>query len=199
MNRSHIGLSRYFEPDSISATVLWSTDSTDIGALNWDTTETCWTDSVSGMFEGSIRFDSCGGYDFEGEISLSVPDDPGGYIDTGKYHMLSFGITVSNPWRYDDNACSVLLRWKDSRGEWGCNWYGVLGTHGYSISNGWDGWSVIGSVDLREIDSLYWGNDTASELWLRLQSNAQYYPFPPDYPDSIDVRIGWIRLEESGE
>jgi hypothetical protein len=179
------------------STSSWHTDDIEAIALNWNTS-TGWTDSITGMFEGVIDYDSNAVYDFMGDISLAIPRDTSDYIDTDKYHLLSFGITVNNPWRTDDNACGIRIRWKDTHDVWH-GWQGLLSGSGYNVSNGLDGWTVIGPIDLKADTSLHWGNDDASDLQIRFQSDVQYYPIPPNLPDSIDVRIGWIRLEESAQ
>jgi hypothetical protein len=171
-------------------TNTWNTADIEAIAFNWDTTSTGWTDSVSGMFEGVINYDATL-EDFHGTISLTIPQDS--TIDSDLYHMLSFGVTVNNPNEpVGDDACSILLRWKKSNGTWGCNWYDVLSTHNYYVSNGWDGWSDIGPIDLNDIDSLHWSDDDVSELWLMFKAEC---PFIPCFP--IVIRVGWLSLEES--
>jgi len=113
----------------------WHTADIEAVAENWNTS-TGWTDSVSGMFEGVINYDSSLDK-FRGTISLAIPDSANKYIDSDKYHMLSFGITVNDPNEpVGDDACSILLRWKKSNGIWGCSWFSVMGTS-YYVSNGW--------------------------------------------------------------
>ena len=174
----------------------WNTNDIEAVAQNWNIS-TGWTDSVSGMFEGLINYDIPTGW-FKGDISLAIPEDSTKYIDTDKYHMLSFGITVNNPNRLDDNACAMHIRWIDSNNnEHG--WVNLLNISDSHVGNGWDRWTVIGPIDLKADTSLHWGDDDASDLQMRFQSNVQYFPVPPDLPDSINVRIGWIRLEESAQ
>jgi len=86
-----------------------------------------------------------------------------------------------------------IMQYLKAWGDPGCKWYSVLSTHGYYVSNGWDGWSEIGPIDLNDIDSLYWGTDNASELWLQIKRSGTSI----DPPAPVNVRIGWIRLEES--
>ncbi len=172
-------------------TITWNT--ADIDTIAWNWSDTSWTDSVSGMFEGVIEFDSTLLFPFRGVISLAIPDTASKYIDAARYHMLSLGVTIDNPFvQVNTSACSVLLRWWDSDGEPGCDWYGCM--PGYTVSNGWTGWSEIGPIDLNDIGSLNWGNDDVSELSLMFQAGD-----PSIWPaDSLfSVRIGWIRLEES--
>ena len=162
-----------------------------ISVANIDDPSTGWTDSVSGMFEGVIEFDSTLLFPFRGVISLAIPDTANKYIDAARYHMLSLGVTIDNPFvQESSSACSLLLRWWDSNGEPGCSWYGCM--PGYTVSNGWAGWSEIGPIDLNDIDSLNWGDDDVSELSLMFQAGD-----PTIWPaDSLfSVRVGWIRLE----
>jgi len=165
--------------------------------MNARLSTTGWTDSVSGMFEGSIRFDPGGNFDFKGDILLSVPEDTSQFIDTDRYHLFSMGIAVNNSWRADDNPCAVLIEWTDASDS-SYGWKNLLGST-WPISNGWDGYTIIGPIDLDLVGDSSWTDDYMSAIRLRFQSNAQLYPLPPDAPDSIDIRIGWIRLEESGQ
>ena len=178
------------EEDSTDA---WFTSDIEGIALNWS--DSAWTDSVSGMFEGSIRFDSSGSVDFRGDIYLSIPDDTSQYIETDRYHMLSMGIAVNNPWRRDNNPCSIFIDWTDTENS-SPGWSNLLGSN-FSLDNGWDGWRIVGPIDLDSIAGSEWADNDVTELRMRFQSNAQFYSIPPDYPDSIDVRIGWMRLEEA--
>ena len=168
----------------------------DIDTIAWNWSDTSWTDSVSGMFEGVIDYDSSTGW-FKGDISLAIPDDSTEYIDTDKYHLLSFGITINNPNRLDDNACAMHIKWIDSDSiEHG--WENLLSTFSSHVGNGWDRWSIIGPLDLNDIDSLHWGDDDAKELWFRLQYRLTLQPEPLDTLP-LDIRIGWVRLEESAQ
>ncbi|MCK5117518.1 MAG: hypothetical protein KAR44_13030, partial [Candidatus Aegiribacteria sp.] len=173
----------------------WNTDDIEAIAENWNTS-TGWTDSVSGMFEGVIDFDTLTEY-FEGEISLAIPDSVSKYINTGTYHMLSFGIVVNNPNTLSDNACSMKIAWRDALNNWN-DYVGLLAGTGYHVGNGWDRWSVIGPIDLKADTSLHWGNGTAKELWIRFQYRITIQPEPLDTLP-LDIRIGWIRLEESAQ
>jgi hypothetical protein len=241
------GLSQDYVPDSASAMITWTTDSTDIGphiieieadslpgepghdnsirftvliqprdyatavlhdpwdmdddttsswftsdieavSLNWDTTSTGWTDSVSGMFEGVIEYDDTLTPPFQAEISLAIPSDTSDYIDTDRYHLLSFGIVANNENITTGSALHMKIRWKDDRDQWH-GWYSLLGSS-FSVGNGWDQYATIGPIDLDSISNSAW-DDNVCELWIRMTSIALFEP-----PDSINVRIGWIRLEE---
>ena len=171
------------------STSNWHTGDIEAVAENWDNW-TGWTDSVSGMFEGVIKYVPPG-MPFHADISLAIPDSSDIYIDTDKYHMLSFGI-VGNNLNSAGGAFAMHIRWRDAHGALH-GWNNLLGGD-YSVGNGWDEYSVIGPIDLKADTSLHWGNDDASELWLSLRSGC---PFTPGIP--IDVRIGWFRLEESGQ
>jgi len=111
--------------------------------------------------------------------------------------MLSFAITVDNPNRLDDNACAMLIKWIDSADS-SPGWVSFLSEPGYHIGNGWDRWSVIGPIDLDSTSSLGWGNGTAKELWIRFQYSITPQPEPLDTLP-LDIRIGWVRLEESAQ
>ena len=164
----------------------WNTDDIEAVAENWNTS-TGWTDSVSGMFEGVINYNSSTNW-FIGDISLAVPQDS--TINSDLYHMLSIGMVGNNLNQQGSEACEMRIGWKDSHNQLH-GWYDLLGSN--SIGNGWDQYSAIGPIDLNDIDSLNWGNDDASELWLRMQDEATLV----DPPVPVDIRIGWIRLEES--
>ena len=85
----------------------------------------------------------------------------------------------------------MKIGWRDAHNQWH-GWYDFPGSS-YSIGNGWDQYCAVGPIDLNDIDSLNWGNDDASELWLRMQVEATLV----DPPVPVDIRIGWIKLEES--
>jgi len=247
------GLSGYYRPDSVSATILWITDSTDIGAHiigivadsipgeeahdnsvrmtvlleprdyatavrldpwdmdddttvvwntsdieavanNWDTTATGWTDSVSGMFEGVVLYDSIT-HNYTADLSLSIPDTSTRYIDTDIYHMLSLGIVGYNPYPDPGGAFGLYVQWRDSTGT-PSGWKNLLAGTDYAVGNGWDQYAVVGPIDLDDVSGLGWGSGTASELWLRVSAGPPPRPYPYD---PIVVRIGWVLLEESAQ
>jgi len=110
--------------------------------------------------------------------------------------MLSFGITVNNPNRLDDNACAMYIGWTDSADS-SFGWVNLLNITSSHVGNGWDRWSVIGPIDLKADTSLHWGADTsyAQELWFRIQGAGSVVK----PPEPVDIRIGWVRLEESAQ
>ncbi len=181
-----------WDMDDSTSIHAWHTDDIDTIGLDWDTTATAWTDSVSGMFEGIIDSDSLV-ESIYGAISLFVSDDSTEYIDPELYHMLSLGITVNNPNTEGSIGSLLYMKWKDDEGTWGSDWTNVLFQTGHFVLNGWDKWQTIGPVDLNDFASLDWGDDDVSELWLRVS--------PPldsvSRPDPVDIRIGWVKLEES--
>ncbi|RKZ07589.1 hypothetical protein DRQ25_11220 [Candidatus Fermentibacteria bacterium] len=178
------------------STSNWHTGDIDAIDFNWDTTSTGWTDSVSGMFEGVLDYDTSTGW-FKGAISLAIPDSVSKYINTGTYHMLSFGIVVNNPNTLSDNACNMKFAWRDALNNWN-DYVGLLAGTGYHVGNGWDRWSVIGPIDLKADTSLHWGDGNAKELWIRFQYSITPQPEPLDTLP-LDIRIGWVRLEESAQ
>ena len=170
-------------------TITWNTG--DIDSVTWYWSETGWTDSVSGMFEGVIDYNDSTGW-FRGAISLAIPNDSTDYIDTDKYNMLSFGITVNNPNTLSDNACAMKIGWRDNLNVWH-EYVGLLSDTDFHVGNGWDRWSVIGPIDLDSTSGLGWGNGgDASEFWLKIQGSGTCI----DPPAPVNVRISWVRLEE---
>lgn len=160
--------------------------------MSWNTAKG-WTDSVSGMFEGVMNYGSTSGF-IIGDISLAIPDDFTEYIDTDRYHMLSFGIVCNNPNHPTIiGTCVMHIKWKDSNDVWH-GWYNLLEGTNYSVGNGWDMWSTVGPVDLDNVSGLEWNSDDAKELWIRFQAGFPSFPVFP-----VDIRIGWIRLEESAQ
>jgi len=177
-------------------TLDWHT--TDITAVSgdWDTSQqTGWTDSVSGMFEGSLEYD--GQTLCIGDIGLAVPDTRDEYIDTDTYHMLSLGIVSMNPNLSDVSSGAIKIRWKEDGGDWS-DWCGLLQGTDYLLGNGRDQWRVLGPIDLNEVDNLGWEDgDLAEELELSIRGGL---PTPPPInPQPMAVRIGWVRLEESAQ
>jgi len=168
----------------------WRTSDIDTVYGDWDTSQaTGWTDSVSGMFEGAVEYDSSNDR-YRAGVALAVPDSAGAYIDTDLYHMLSIGIVGMNG-DLGDESCTVWVRWKDSHGSW----------HGWAettleAGNGADGWEVLGPVDLDNVTGLGWGGDIASDLELRFHHDG-FGPSPPVDPDDTLIRIGWVKLEET--
>ena len=169
----------------------WHTADIEAVAENWNTS-TGWTDSVSGMFEGMINYDTTTGW-FKGEISLAIPEDSTEFIDTDRYHILSFGIVANNPNTLSNNACEMFINWTDSADST-YGWKNLLYSTNH-IGNGWDEWGIVGPIDLDTLSGLGWGVDTiyAQELWLLMQGSGTVI----DPPAPVDIRIGWVRLEES--
>jgi hypothetical protein len=164
----------------------WKTNDIEGGLPYWDAS--AWTDSVSGMFEGQLSATSQGDY-FTGTISLAIPDLGNMYIDTDTYHMLSLGMVGNNPnWNAGSSACDIYIKWKDSQNN-ESDWYDL----DVSVGNGWDQYGTVGPVDLSQISGLGWGDGAdAKEVWLKFE--AERPTSPPIKP--IDIRIGWITLEE---
>jgi len=186
-------LGEAWDMDDSTSIHAWHTNDIDTIGINWDTSESAWTDSVSGMFEGIVQYDSLIDPEFQASISLVISDDTTEYIDPDLYHMFSLGVTVNNPNTTNNIGCKLYMRWKDSEGEWGCNWTNVLYQTGHFVLNGWDRWRAVGPVDLSQTTGLNWGDDNVSELWLKIE--AEETLIRP--PQPINVRIGWVRLEES--
>ena len=177
-----------WDMDDSTSSHAWNTDDIEAVSLNWDTTSTGWTDSVSGMFEGVIEYDSSGNV-FEGAVSLAIPADS--LINSDLYHMLSLGVAVHNPNTSGNVACQMRVGWRDEEDDW--HDYVIFTDPNNHVDNGWDGWSVLGPLDLDTLSTLNWGTEDASELWLKVRA---YLP-PSTRPRPIDVRIGWVKLEES--
>ena len=170
----------------------WNTDDIEAVGFNWDTTSTGWTDFVSGMFEGVINYDTTTGW-FKGSISLAIPSDSTEFIDTDRYHILSFGIVANNPNTLSNNACAMFINWTD-HADSSYGWKKLLYSANH-VGNGWDEWGIVGPIDLDTLTGLEWGADTmyAQELWLLMQGSGTII----DPPAPVDIRIGWVRLEES--
>jgi hypothetical protein len=87
----------------------------------------------------------------------------------------------------------LFVKWKDSHGQWQSDWENLLYDTLYAVGNGWDEYAVVGPIDLDSVPDLNWASGNASELWVRITVGpSPYEPQPP-----IDVRIGWIKLEET--
>jgi hypothetical protein len=173
-------------------TLDWhTTDITEVSG-DWDTSQsTGWTDSVSGMFEGALKYDFNADR-YTGDISLAIPSNPSAYIDTDLYHILSIGMVGING-DLGDESCAVWVRWKDSQGSW----------HGWAettleAGNGRDAWEELGPIDLDDVSGLSWGGDAASDLELRFYHDG-FGPSPPIDPHDTGIRIGWVKLEESAQ
>ena len=175
-----------WDMDDSSSIHAWHTDDIDEIDLDWDTT--AWTDSVSGMFEG-ILYSGSPADSVHGAISLAIPEDS--LLDSDKYHMLSLGITVNNPNISTFVACKLYIGWMEDDSTWH-DYVKITGSVNY-VRNGWQNWMIVGPLDLDGFGSLDWGDEDVSEIWLRLSALADSV----SSPDPVDVRIGWVRLEES--
>ena len=179
-----------WDMDDSTSSHAWNTDDIEAVSLNWDTTSTGWTDSVSGMFEGVIEYDSGIDPEFQAAFSLAIPEDS--LIDSDLYHMLSLGICVNNPNATGNLACRLYVGWMESDNSWHDYVQFTDGTN-YYVLDGWNEYSTVGPVDLSTIQNLNWGGEDATELWIKLEAEKPelWIPMP------MDIRIGWVMLEES--
>ncbi|MGM0628246.1 MAG: hypothetical protein ACQETZ_08805 [Candidatus Fermentibacterota bacterium] len=172
----------------------WHTSDIESVAWNWDSSGTAgWTDSISGMFEGALEYDGQIGQ-YRGDIGLAIPADREEYIDTDTYHMLSLGMVTMNPNSSSEDWGAMKVRWKEAGVGWS-DWCGLLQGTGYQVGNGRDQWRTVGPIDLDDVDGLGWedgGLAEGLELSIRGDPSEGSEGTPP-----VDVRIGWVRLEET--
>ena len=171
--------------EALSSPPDWQT--TDIESVSSGWVDTCWTDSVSGMFEGKLSVPSPGNY-FRGDIYLH--EDAQELIDADEYTMLSLaGVSLNPNVSGAEFGCGMFLFWTDSADS-----SHVLALHsaegfGEGLGNGPDMWRVFGPLDLSGVDG--WGGEI-HDLMIRFQMDP-----PEHYPMAlIGIRIGWVRLEE---
>jgi hypothetical protein len=236
------GLSGDYEPDSMSASILWETDNGDIGAhiveisaatvqgedaldntvrvtvlvepldyatevmndpwdmtedgnqpwhtddivsvnLDWD--EYAWTDSVSGMFEGVLEVPE--GNVFQGDIILS--EDSHDPIDADTYTMVSLAGVCNNPnTNVPTNGCGFYVFWTDSHDQFHIfNLSNVVG----GLGDGWDQWKVFAPFDM---DSVSGWDGEIHDFGIRFQVGVPDLQAQVVYP--IDIRLGWVKLED---
>jgi hypothetical protein len=171
--------------EAVSNPPDWFTNDIVPVAAGW--IDSCWTDSVSGMFEGALSVPSPGNL-FRGDIHLS--EDSHEPIDADEYTMLSMAGVSMNPNRVDTGfGCGMFLFWKDST-ETG-HIIELHGSNGFGrgLGNGREMWREFGPLDLSGTDG--WGGEI-HDIGIRFQMEPpEHYPVAP-----IRIRIGWVRLEE---
>ena len=126
--------------EALSNPPAWYT--TDIDTL---TGYTSFTDSISGMFEGTLS-------DPSGSDTMYLNTGTGSinWIDTDTYHNLTIaGKAV--------NTLSIILGWVDEDNS----------THSYDIGEDITStWTEIGPIDLDSISSSTWDDRDAKKIWL---------------------------------
>ena len=140
----------------------WHTDDV-ISVFGWDST---FTDSISGMFEGTVSDPTQ-----TNRLELNLGSDSTDYIPTRLYDQFSMIARADHPltatvhWQYKGLRESSL----------------ELGTAIGSDPG------VIGPFDLTSSSS-GWASEEVKRLWLEFSSDA--------HTPATDVRIGWIKLTE---
>lgn len=163
----------WFTPDIVSV------------AAGWD--DSCWTDSVSGMFEGEIESRSYGDWaGYRGDICLNTDS---GSIDADQYAMLSLaGVSLREDTSGVDFGCGMFLFWKDAR-----ETEYFLELHdpdafGQGLGLGREMWREFGPLDLPACTTAWSGE--VHDVGIRFQMDPPSLSPPP-----LGIRIGWIRLE----
>jgi hypothetical protein len=173
--------------EAVSNPPDWFTNDIVPVAAGW--IDSCWTDSISGMFEGALSVPSLG-HLFVGDIHLR--EDLTEPIDADVYTMLSMAGVSMNPNRVDTGfGCGMFLFWKDST-ETG-HILELHGSNGFGrgLGNGREMWREFGPLDLSGVEG--WGGEI-HDIGIRFQMEPPY-PMPLElYP--ISIRLGWVRLEE---
>jgi hypothetical protein len=164
----------WFTPDIISVAAGWI--------------DTCWTDSVSGMFEGAIESRSYGDWaGYRGDIYLNTDS---GSIDADKYTMLSLaGVSLREDTSGVDFGCGMFLFWKDAREtEYFLELHDSL-AFDQGLGLGREMWREFGPLDLSARTASWSGE--VHDVGIRFQMDASSLSPPP-----LGIRMGWIRLEE---
>ena len=152
-------------------------------AEDWDTSQ--WTDSVSGMFEGQLEVPT--GNLFRGDIELDLDSE---IIESDTYRYLSMGAVGYNPNQSSSpSACAIHISWTPEGGSQ-TGWYNLSDAFESGPGNGWDQWTVLGPIDMVSLVDSSWDDNDIEEVFLSFRSSKQT---PRDRP--IDIRIGWIKLE----
>jgi len=159
----------------------------DIVSVSAGWIDSCWTDSVSGMFEGALSIPEPDSL-FMGDIHLrESSQEP---IDAEEYTMLSMAGVSLNPNRNDTGfGCSMWLFWTDSLNVTFFYPLHEPEAFGHGLGNGREMWREFGPLDLSGVP--WWGGEI-SDLRIRFQMDP-----PGSLPgSSLGIRIGWVRLEE---
>jgi len=163
----------------------WHTDDITDVALYWD--NTAWTDSVSGMFEGVLEPPPFGEQFFRGDIILDMPGNQNGWINADEYQMISLSGVCNNPNIYQPfNGCGFFLFWRDRTQTL---YFHNISSEMGGLGDGWDQWKVFDPIDMNGVSG--WSG-MIHDIGLRFQVSI---PDPPQIIQPIDLRIGWIRLE----
>lgn len=175
--------------EAVSSPPDWFTNDIVSVAAGW--IDSCWTDSISGMFEGAIESSTYGAWTgFRGDIHLR--EDGHEHIDADVYTMLSMAGVSMNPNRVDTGfGCSMWLFWTDSLDQ--TFFYPLHESYafGHGLGNGREMWREFGPLDLSDVDG--WSGEI-HDIGIRFQMEPPS-PMPLElYP--VSIRLGWVRLEE---
>ncbi len=164
----------------------WNTDDIDYVWGLWDAGG--WTDSVSGVFEGVLAVPPDSVELYSASLELHVASDTARWIDTERYHLLTFTGLSNNP-NIDQpsNGCGWNIGWVDASGD--TTWHNFSATYG-GLGDGWQQWQEMGPVDM---DTLGWSDEPVQSLMMRFRTGKA---LPPPLLQPIDIRIGEIRLTE---
>jgi len=164
----------------------------DIEAIDGDWLSSAWTDSVGGMFEGALDRTSQSN-PIPGSISLAIPENSGRWIDSDTYRMLSFAGVWYTPDYSPGTEMPTFIMWRDSQGEYS-DWHNISSVVS-SLTNGWNQFHTSGPLDLTTlVDDVPWSDNSIQELWLRFQMGK-----PDPITSDPQIRLSWVRLEESGD
>ena len=171
--------------EAVSSPPDWFTNDI-VSVSGW--IDSCWTDSVSGVFEGAIESRTYGAWTgFKGDISLNTGS---GSINADQYTMLSLaGVSLNPNVSTTEYGCGMFLLWKDSTETE--RQLELHGSNGFDqwLGNGREMWREFGPLDLSGVP--WWGGEI-SDLRIRFQMDP-----PGSLPgSSLGIRIGWVRLEE---
>lgn len=148
--------------EATSSPPAWKTN--DISDMTgWNAT---YTDSISGMFEGTLTNPSS-----SNEMVLNTGSGSSYYIDTSKYQSISLAGKA-------EAELDITLYWMNEHSDT------------LSVDLGVDletTWTEIGPVSIQSIDP-EWNDEKTSKLWLEFSSGS--------HTTATNVRIGWIKLTE---
>jgi hypothetical protein len=169
----------------------WHTN--DIEAIDGDWLSSAWTDSITGMFEGALDHNSLNN-PIPGRISLAIPSQSGRWIDSDVYKMLSFAGVWYTPDYIIGTKIPTFVRWRDSYGTYS-EWHNISDAIN-TLHNGWTTFHTSGPIDLSTISDQYtsWSDGPIQELWLTFQMGK-----PHPTTSDPQIRLSWVRLEESGD
>ena len=155
-------LSDLWDMTETTSPPAWKTDDI-VSMIGWNTQ---YTDSISGMFEGTLTNPNA-----TNSMVLNTGSGVSDYIDTSQYENISLAGKA-------EIVLDIRVYWVNENNDT------------LNVNTGVDldtDWAEIGPVNIQDLNQS-WNDEKISSLWLEFHSNIHSTP--------TDVRVGWIKLTE---